>query len=117
LITIQTIMSDNLVENSAEVGRQLRDGLQALSARHPSLADVRGEGLLIGFDLVSDLETKALLPKERCVEFFKGCLAEGLIMMGYTPRVRIHPALILSSEQATTALTIIDRVLERFEAC
>lgn len=117
LITIQTIMSDKLVENSANVGRQLRDGLQALSARHRSIANVRGEGLLIGFDLVSDFETKALLPKERCVEFFKGCLAEGLIMMGYTPRIRIHPPLILSSEQATTALTIIDRVLERFEAC
>ncbi|HYJ06049.1 MAG TPA: aspartate aminotransferase family protein [Chthoniobacterales bacterium] len=117
LITIQTILSDKLVENSANVGRQLRDGLQTLSASHHSLADVRGEGLLIGFDLVSDLETKALLPKERCVEFFKGCLADGLIMMGYTPRVRIHPPLILSSEQATTALTIIDRVLERFEAC
>ena len=117
LVTIQTILSDKLIENSAKVGRQLRDGLQALAARHRSIANVRGEGLLIGFDLVSDQETKALLPKERCVEFFKDCLAEGLIMMGYTSRVRVHPPLILSSEQATTALKIIDRVLERFEAC
>jgi 4-aminobutyrate aminotransferase-like enzyme len=73
--------------------------------------------LLIGFDLVSDQETKAFLPKEKCVKFFKGCLAEGLIMMSYTPRVRIHPPLILSSEQAASALEIIGCVLERFEAC
>ena len=117
LVTIQTILSDKLVENSAHVGRQLRDGLEALAARHRSIANVRGEGLLIGFDLVSDQETKAFLPKEKCVEFFKGCLAEGLIMMRYTPRVRIHPPLILSSEQAREALEIIGRVLERFEAC
>jgi 4-aminobutyrate aminotransferase-like enzyme len=38
-------------------------------------------------------------------------------MMSYTPRVRIHPPLILSSEQATEALEIMGRVLERFEAC
>jgi 4-aminobutyrate aminotransferase-like enzyme len=117
LVTIQTILSDKLVENSATVGRQLRDGLQTLAARHHSLANVRGEGLLIGFDLVSDQETKTLLPKEKCIEFFRGCLAEGLIMMSYTPRVRIHPPLILSSEQASKALQIIDRVLEQFEAC
>ena len=37
-------------------------------------------------------------------------------MMSYTPRVRVHPPLILSVEQANSALAIIDRVLEQFEA-
>jgi 4-aminobutyrate aminotransferase-like enzyme len=115
LVTIQTILSDELVENSAKVGRLLRDGLQALATRHRSITNVRGQGLLIGFDLVSDPATKALLPKEKCIEFFKGCLADGLIMMSYTPRVRVHPPLILSAEQANAALTIIDRALERME--
>jgi len=115
LVTIQTILSDELVENSAKVGRLLRDGLQALATRHRSITNVRGQGLLIGFDLVSDPETRALLPKEKCIEFFKGCLADGLIMMSYTPRVRVHPPLILSAEQANAALTIIDRALERME--
>jgi 4-aminobutyrate aminotransferase-like enzyme len=115
LVTIQTIMSDKLVENSATVGAALRDGLQGLAARHRSIANVRGQGLLIGFDLVSDPETKALLSKEKCIEFFKGCLSDGLIMMSYTPRVRVHPPLILSVEQANSALTIIDRNLENLE--
>lgn len=116
LVTIQTILSDNLVENSARVGRIFLEGLQTLAARRRSIANVRGKGLLIGFDLVSNQETKAFLPKEKCIEFFRSCLAEGLIMMSYTPRVRVHPPLILSSEQAKSALAIIDRVLERFEA-
>jgi len=72
--------------------------------------------LLVGFDLVTDPETKTLLPKERCIDFFKRGLAEGLIMMSYTPRVRVHPPLILSAEQATSALKLIDGVLEQFEA-
>ncbi|MEY2556793.1 MAG: 4-aminobutyrate aminotransferase / (S)-3-amino-2-methylpropionate transaminase / 5-aminovalerate [Verrucomicrobiota bacterium] len=115
LVTIQTILSDKLVENSAAVGSVLRDGLQALSTRHRSIENVRGQGLLIGFDFVTDQETKTLLPKEKCIAFFKDCLAEGLIMMSYTPRVRVHPPLILSAEQANSALAIIDRVLERLE--
>ena len=116
LVTIQTILADKLVENSATVGGLLRDGLQALALRHRSIADVRGQGLLIGFDLVSEQETKTLLKKERCIEFFQGCLADGLIMMSYTPRVRVHPPLILSAEEANSALAIIDRALERLEA-
>jgi len=116
LVTIQTILSDDLVENSAKVGQLLRDGFTALAGKYRSIAHVRGAGLLVGFDLVTDQETKTLLPKEKCIDFFKRGLAEGLIMMSYTPRVRIHPPLILSAEQATSALAIIDRVLEQFEA-
>jgi 4-aminobutyrate aminotransferase-like enzyme len=117
LVTIRTILSDQLVENSATVGAVLHEGLQTLASRHRSIANVRGRGLLIGFDLVAEQKSKTLLPKEKCIEFFKDCLAEGLIMMSYTPRVRVHPPLILSAEQANSALAIIDRVLERFEAC
>jgi 4-aminobutyrate aminotransferase-like enzyme len=116
LVTIQTILSDGLVENSVKVGNVLRSGFEALSKKYRSIANVRGRGLLIGFDLVSDQETKALLPKEKCVDFFKRGLAQGLIMMSYTPRVRVHPPLILSAEQAHSALEIIEAVLEQFEA-
>jgi 4-aminobutyrate aminotransferase-like enzyme len=116
LVTIQTILSDKLVENSARVGAVLQDGLRNLAAKHSSIANVRGQGLLIGFDFVTDQESKRLLPKEKCIEFFKGCLAEGLIAMSYTPRVRIHPPLILSIEQANSALAIMDAVLARIEA-
>jgi 4-aminobutyrate aminotransferase-like enzyme len=116
LVTIQTILCDKLVENSARVGRLLQDGFEKLATKRRSIANVRGSGLLIGFDLVADQKTKTLLSKERCVDFFKRGLAEGLIMMSYTPRVRVHPPLILSAEQAQSALEIIDRVLEQFEA-
>src|SRR5437588_11446609 len=116
LITIQTICSAKLMENSAKVGGFLRDGFETLAKTFRSIANVRGKGLLIGFDLVADRETKALLPKERCIAFFQRCLAEGLIMMSYTPRVRVHPPLILTAEQASSALAIVERVLAQFEA-
>jgi 4-aminobutyrate aminotransferase-like enzyme len=116
LVTIQTILSDRLIENSAKIGGLLRDGFETVAAKRRSIANVRGKGLLIGFDFVADQETKALRPKEWCIEFFKRCLARGLIMMSYTPRVRVHPPLIFSAEQAQSAVAIVDEVLEQLES-
>ncbi len=49
--------------------------------------------------------------------FFKDCLDEGLIAMSYTPRVRIHPPLILSTADVARALEILDAALGRLDAC
>lgn len=118
LVTIQTICDERLADNARRVGRVLIDGLRAIAARRPSIANVRGKGLLIGFDLVkphvrSGLDAAPeLLAKEQCVKFFKECLANGLILMAYTPRVRIHPPLVLSADEATRALAIIEGALD-----
>jgi 4-aminobutyrate aminotransferase-like enzyme len=121
LATITTIRDDRLVENAAGIGRLLLDGLRGLEARHPSIKNVRGRGLLIGFDLVEpaaaagDFEVP-FLGKDRCVAFFKECLANGVILMGYTPRVRIHPPLILTADEARQAVRVIDTALTSVES-
>jgi 4-aminobutyrate aminotransferase-like enzyme len=120
LVTIQTIVDEDLGGNAARVGRMLLDGLRAIAARRRSIANVRGRGLLIGFDLVTSEERGELrlMPKAGCVAFFRDCLASGVILMGYTPRVRIHPPLILTAAEAAHALTVIDAALERADcAC
>ena len=119
LVTIRTIIEEHLVENSARVGAMFADGLRSIAARRTSIANVRGRGLLIGFDLVTDNQKvrPKLLGKDGCVTFFKECLANGVIMMGYTPRVRVHPPLILTADEVTRALSVIDRGLARIEAC
>jgi 4-aminobutyrate aminotransferase / (S)-3-amino-2-methylpropionate transaminase / 5-aminovalerate transaminase len=116
LVTIQTIVAEGLVDHAARVGRLFIDGLTRIAERRRSIANVRGRGLLIGFDLVSDPDTKAPLPKHACVGFFKDCLAEGVIAMSYTPRVRIHPPLVLTSDEAVHALAVLDAALGRLDA-
>jgi 4-aminobutyrate aminotransferase-like enzyme len=113
LVTIQTIVADRLVENAARVGDIFLEGLRAIADRRGSIANVRGRGLLIGFDLVSDPGRKTPLPKEACVRFFKDCLANGLIAMSYAPRVRLHPPLVLTAAETTRALAIMDAALAR----
>jgi 4-aminobutyrate aminotransferase-like enzyme len=117
LVTIKTIIDDKLAENAAHVGKLLRDGLTAIAQQRGTIANVRGRGLLIGFDLIEHGDARKLLPKPKCVEFFKRCLAAGLIIMAYTPRVRVHPPLILCENEAKQALGIIDDVLGQIAGC
>jgi len=49
------------------------------------------------------------------VRFFKDCLAEGVIAMSYTPRVRIHPPLVLTADEAADALAVLDAALGRLD--
>ena len=117
LVTLQTILEEKLTEHAERVGQILRDGLNTIARKHGTIANVRGRGLLVGFDLVEQANPRALWPKPACAEFFKACLAQGLIMMCYTPRVRVHPPLILREEEAKRALHIIDHVLGQSRAC
>ncbi len=115
LVTIKTIVEDRLADNAMRVGQILQDGLAGLAARRRSIANVRGRGLLIGFDLVG-ADRRSFLPKPHCIEFFKDCLGEGVIAMSYSPRVRIHPPLILTADQARQALDVFDAALGRLDA-
>jgi 4-aminobutyrate aminotransferase/(S)-3-amino-2-methylpropionate transaminase len=111
LATIQTIVDEKLVENSARVGQVLLEALQKLADKYPFIGDVRGRGLLIGLELVKDRKTKEPLPKPLCELFFKECLKRGLIMMGYVAKVRIHPPLNLTEAEALEGVRIIDQAL------
>ena len=51
---LQVIQDEKLQEHSLVVGRQLLAELTALAERHEGVGDVRGVGLYVGFELVSD---------------------------------------------------------------
>jgi 4-aminobutyrate aminotransferase/(S)-3-amino-2-methylpropionate transaminase len=110
-ITLQTIVDEKLADNSAKVGETLLHALKKLQDKYAFVGDVRGKGLLIGMDLVASRKTKEKMPKPVCEKFFAECLKRGLIMMGYSPRVRIHPPLVLSEVEALEGVARIDGAL------
>src|SRR5439155_25466453 len=116
LVTIRTIVANRLPQQAAHVGAVLLDGLKALESRYAFIGHPRGRGLLLGFDLVADRATGQPLPDRHCRSFFQSCLDEGLIVMGYNARVRIHPPLVLTEEEARLGLDALEgacQVLER----
>ena len=55
----RVIADDKLLPNVLARGEQLRGLLREHYAKHPHIGDVRGRGLFVGVELVSDRETKA----------------------------------------------------------
>jgi 4-aminobutyrate aminotransferase len=57
IAVLETIADQRLVENSFARGAELRAGLDRIAAEEPRIGDVRGEGLMIGVEFVTDRET------------------------------------------------------------
>jgi 4-aminobutyrate aminotransferase len=110
------LLKDRLMANAAEVGAHLMAGLKALADKHPLVGDVRGRGLMIGVELVRDRQTK-----ERAIEeknaVITAAFNRGLLVLGAGKNsVRFSPPLVLTREEAETAVRIFDEALTDVEA-
>jgi len=114
LATIDLLRRE-LVRNAAEVGAYLQDGVRALMEKHPLIGDVRGKGLMIGIECVRDRATKERAPEERdavvTAAFYKGLLVLG----AGKNTIRLSPPLVLTREQAATAVDILDQAFTDVE--
>jgi 4-aminobutyrate aminotransferase len=108
LASVSVIEEDKLVENAAAVGEFMLSRLKAMQEKFEFIGDVRGQGLLIGVELVKDRKTKAFLDKPVCVRLFQEGLKRGLISMVYSPNFRVNPPLSMDRNTADTALGILE---------
>lgn len=113
--TLKTIVEENLVEQSAEVGAFMLQRLQEMQTRHPIMGDVRGLGLVLGVEFVRDRETKELISNEEAAFLFLQCLRRGLMVPTATPILRIMPPMVLSKELAAKGLDILEESIDALE--
>jgi 4-aminobutyrate aminotransferase len=110
LATIR-LLRDGLMRNAAVVGAHLKAGLEALMAKHAIVGDVRGRGLMIGIELVRDRQTKERATTERNA-LVQECFRRGLLVLGAGRNaIRLSPPLVLTRDQADTAIEILDQAL------
>jgi 4-aminobutyrate aminotransferase len=109
------LLREQLVANAATVGAHLMGGLKTMADRHPLVGDVRGRGLMIGVELVRDRQTKERADRERDA-VVEAAFRRGLLLLGAGKNsVRFSPALVLTREQADTAVAIFDDALTDVE--
>jgi len=108
--TIKTIRQEELVEKSRSVGAMLLGRMLQLKEKYEFVGDVRGRGLLLGLDLVRDNASRGELSRQVMEIIFREALKRGLLVMGYFPRVRINPPLVITERQAEAAVEILDEV-------
>jgi acetylornithine/N-succinyldiaminopimelate aminotransferase len=99
LAVLRTIEDEGLLERVTVLGQKLRDGLAA----DPRVTEVRGEGLLIGLDLV----------EPRSAEVVAAALEAGFIVNNPTPeRIRLAPPLVLGDADAAALLDAWPAILD-----
>jgi 2,2-dialkylglycine decarboxylase (pyruvate) len=119
LAVLETVVQEDLLSRSREMGDYLAARLEELKARHEEIGDVRGMGLLRGIELVKDRETRepwhelGALTTERC-------LALGLSMnIRRRPERgsvwRIAPPLTVARDDVDLAVTIFDQALTQMK--
>lgn len=113
----------DLNANAREMGRLLKTELTNLKPHYPFIGDVRGKGLLLAFELVSDIATMAPLPKEMDahIHLVEEAYSRGLII--YSRRTRgglegdhfmVCPPLIVSKEQIGEIMELLTDSLDAF---
>ena len=112
LAALEIIVKENLVENAERVGRAMLARLEAMREKHRVIGLVRGQGLMLGLELVRDQKTKEPIAKEFTRTLYQECLKRGLVAMTYSPSIRINPPLVIREETALAGLAILDEALQ-----
>ena len=115
LAVLDVIEREGLVENSRIVGDYLKTGLKGLMRKHDLIGDVRGTGLAIGVELVTDRKTLAPAAAEtrRLLNLVRdeGVLVGSEGILGNV--LKIRPPIVFSKENAEIAVAAMDRALAK----
>jgi len=110
LATLQ-LLEDGMMLNASEVGSYTLDALSEIAARHPSIGQVRGLGLMIGIEFVSDRISKQAAPKLRD-QIVDLAFERGLLLLGCGKSViRISPPLCITRREVDEGLAILDEAI------
>lgn len=109
--TLDVIADEHLVENARERGAQFLAGLHRIAARHPSVGDVRGLGLMLALEFIDPASGAVHTPDAAMTKRVHAeALARNLIVLTagtYANVVRIVPPLVTTAAEVDLALGII----------
>jgi acetylornithine aminotransferase len=106
LATIRTILEENLLAHTMEMGAFLLAELETLAKKYPFVTGVRGIGLMIGMSLT--------IPAADIVK--KGHERGVLLNVVHDTVLRFVPPLIVTQQDVTRMITILDGILAEVEA-
>ena len=114
MAVLEVVEGEGLQANAKAVGTYFRDGLRDLATRHEAIGDVRGVGLFLGVELVSDRATMA--PDAPRTARIVNALREARILISATgPRaniLKIRPPLVFSRANVDLFIDRLDQVMQ-----
>jgi L-lysine 6-transaminase len=94
---------DHVLANVQQQGRFFLKGLEELAARHPAITNVRGQGLIMAFDLPNRQQRDA---------FIQEGLKQNVLFLGCAERsIRFRPTLTIQQPELQKGLEVIDHLV------
>ena len=123
LENMKLIEEQGLVENAAVMGEYLMEKLRSLQQKHQIIGDVRGKGLFVGMELVTDRASKNPVDESIPAQIAADCMEQGVII-GRTNRsfekhnntLCLSPALICTEKELDEIVDAIDAAINRVVA-
>jgi 4-aminobutyrate aminotransferase len=109
------LIDERFMANAAEMGDYTLDALAEMAARHPSMGNVRGKGLMIGVEFVRNKETKERGKDIRDLTVHNA-FEHGLLLLGCGRNtVRLTPPLNVSKTEIDEGLEIFEEAVTEAE--
>lgn len=113
MAVLDVIENEGLQENAKIVGKRLLDGLKSLEEKYPMVGDVRGWGLYVGIELVTDPQT--LEPAaDHASYIINRAKDHGILLSTDGPLhnvIKLKPPIVFTDENADSVVRILDRIL------
>jgi len=117
---MKIIEEENLLANTTAMGARMMGNLQALSEKHAVIGDVRGKGLFLGAELVSDRASREPVDEKKVQAVVGDCMAQGVIIgatnrsvPGFNNTLCFSPALIATADDIDEITDAVDKALTK----
>ena len=118
LENMRIIEEENLLDNVIKQGDYFLQSIEALKEKHDVIGDVRGKGLFVGLELVTDRASKEPVDESVIIKIAAHCQANGVII-GRTNRsfrehnntIALSPALIATQSDIDEIVTALDHAI------
>ncbi|XP_074546998.1 alanine--glyoxylate aminotransferase 2, mitochondrial-like [Halichoeres trimaculatus] len=114
---LDTIKEDNIQQNCLTVGTYLMTEMKKLRDKYEIIGDVRGKGLQIGVEMVTDKVSRDPLPPEDISEIFEDVKDMGvLIGKGglYGQTFRVQPPMCITKQDVDFFLAVFNKALQNY---
>ena len=116
LTSIQIIEEEKLADRSARLGKMMLGRLNEMKANYEMVGDVRGMGLAVGVEIVTDKASRKP-DAETTRRITQEAFNRGLIMIApigfYGNVIRIAPPLVIEEEHMMKGLDIMEEAIRR----
>jgi 4-aminobutyrate aminotransferase len=110
---LEAIQAEQLMDNAISMGARLRRGLEELRSRHDLIGDIRGRGLALGMELVTNQEEKTSASREAAKVCFRAAEL-GLLVFYFGLKSNVlefTPPLSIRDSDVDRGLEILDAAL------